>query len=676
MGTSILRRCVLATCLAAVLLPAVQAQAQAPAISGDTLILDAREALRRGDRARLTALSQAAARAEHPLAMWPDYWQLRARLNEATVAEVEAFYERWRGSYVEDRLRNDWLLELGRRRDWAAFERDLPRFRMNDDREVSCYALLVKHLAGQGMREAAREAWMAQRDADNGCNLLAGTLREAGVLRPHDVWRKLMQSVDQGRPRAAQAAAALIGPDAAKAVAEIFDSPARYLSRRTPGPTAGARQLGALAIMRMAANDPAAARLQLDQPWVRNLDRHWEAALWGSVARQAALRHQPDAVAMFQRALAVQGQDDDTPELSDETLAWAVRAALRSASGDERWNLITSAVDAMSLKEQLDPAWVYWKARALRARAATGEAGHGGRAAANRLMETIASPLHFYGKLATEDLERSLALPVTPAPLSAAERDAALAHPGLSRALQLMTLGLRGEGVREWNYSLIGMSDRELLAAAQRACEREVWDRCINTSERTRAEVDLTQRFPTPFRQEVLATAREVGVDAATVYGLIRQESRFVTDARSHVGAAGLMQVMPGTARWTAKRIGFDWNPAMSNDRAINLRLGMTYLKLVLDDFEGSAPMATAAYNAGPGRSRRWREGPTLEPAAWAETIPFNETRDYVKKVLSNATLYAALMKTAPAGPPLRSRLGSAIGPRAAAVPEPNKELP
>lgn len=517
---------------------------------------------------------------------------------------------------------------------------------------------------------------MAQRDADHGCNLLASTLHEAGVLRTSDLWRKLQQAVDQGRPRAAQAVAALIGADAGKAWAEIADSPARYLARRTPGPTASSRQLGALAIMRMAANDPAAARLQLEQPWVRNLDRHWEAALWGSVARQAALRQLPDAVAMYQHALAVQGKDDDTPELSDETLAWAVRAALRSAANDERWVLITQAVDAMSLKEQLDPAWVYWKARALRARGAPGTAGDGARSAANRLMESIASPLHFYGKLASEDLAHTLALPAAPAPLTAAERDAASAHPGLSRALHLMALGLRGEGVREWNYSLIGMGERELLAAAQRACDREIWDRCINTSDRTRHEVDLAQRFPMPFRHEVVAAAREAGIDPATVYGLIRQESRFVTDARSHVGAAGLMQVMPGTARWTAKRIGFDWKPEMANDRAINLRLGTTYLKLVLDDFGGSVPMAAAAYNAGPGRSRRWREGPALEPAAWAETIPFNETRDYVKKVLSNATLYAALMANGPAMPTLKTRLGALIGPREAAAPAADKELP
>ncbi|MFM7704334.1 MAG: lytic transglycosylase domain-containing protein, partial [Rubrivivax sp.] len=234
---------------------------------------------------------------------------------------------------------------------------------------------------------------------------------------------------------------------------------------------------------------------------------------------------------------------------------------------------------------------------------------------------------------------------------------------------------LRPEGVREWNFSLRGMGERELLAAAQFACEREVWDRCINSSERTRTQVLLGQRYPLPFREEVLAASRAIGLDAALVYGLIRQESRFILDARSHVGASGLMQLMPATARWTAHKLGLEWKPELITDREVNLRLGTAYLKLVLDDFSGSLAMAAAAYNAGPSRPRRWREGPTLEAAAWAEGIPFNETRDYVKKVLANATVYGALLRPE-AAPTLRGRLGGPIGPRDAAAPAADKDIP
>jgi soluble lytic murein transglycosylase len=247
-------------------------------------------------------------------------------------------------------------------------------------------------------------------------------------------------------------------------------------------------------------------------------------------------------------------------------------------------------------------------------------------------------------------------------------------NPGLTRALLLIGLGLRSEGVREWNFTLRGMGERELLAAAQIACEREVWDRCINTSDRTRNEIDMGQRFPMPFRAEIEAQATAIGLDPAYVYGLIRQESRFVADARSSVGAAGLMQVMPATARWTAKKIGLDYRGEPITEREVNLRIGTSYLKLVLDDFGGSMAMAAAAYNAGPSRPRKWRDGPMLEPAVWTENIPFGETRDYVKKVLSNAVWYAALL-TGNDAPSLRSRLGPPIGPRPDALAV-NRELP
>ena len=362
---------------------------------------------------------------------------------------------------------------------------------------------------------------------------------------------------------------------------------------------------------------------------------------------------------------------------SDELLAWQVRAALRQNEGDpQRWRWIQGAIEAMTPAEQRDSAWVYWRARAISAGAPAGPDGDAARAASRQSLEAMSGQFNFYAKLATEDLGGRITLPPTPAPLSTTEREAAARNPGLARGLQLIALGLRSEGVREWNFTLRGMNDRELLAAAQVACDRQVWDRCINTSDRTRNEIDVAQRFPLPHRALITAQARAHGLDPAVVFGLIRQESRFMMELRSSVGATGLMQLMPATAVWTAKQVGLDFRPEMINDREVNLRLGAFYLKRVLDDFGGSLSLATAAYNAGPGRPRRWREGgPVMEPAAWAESIPFNETRDYVKKVLSNSVYYAILLNAAasPTGaqpapspanvPTLKGRLGPAIGP-------------
>ncbi len=664
------RRALWATLLgAALVVPPVACAAPA-----DGSIVEAREALRKKDRARLAAARSAAIAANHPLAMWADYFELNNRLAEAQQNELDAFYARWPSTYVEDRLRNDWLLELGRRRDWTNFATEFPRFRMNDDREVSCYALMLDHQAGKDVKDDALAAWLAQRDADDGCALMAATLTDAKKFSIADLWRKARFAMDAGRPKAARQAAALVSVAAASSVGEISDNPARYLAKTAAANARPAAELTTLALMRLASSDPDAASLQLNERWDKALPPDLAAWAWAAVAKQAALKLLPDASEHYQRAAMRASRGGAEPDWPDETLAWKVRAALRADNGRGRWQQVMQAINAMSPEQQRDPAWVYWKARALQSLAAGSQDEEGMRALSREMLSGIAGRLHFYGKLAAEDLGQPLVMPPKPAALTAEETEAARSHPGLTRALQLIALGLRSEGVREWNYSLRGMNDRELLAAAQRACDAEVWDRCINTSDRTREEIDLDQRFPMPFRADVQAKAKEIGLDPAYVYGLIRQESRFIMDARSSVGASGLMQIMPATARWTARKIGLDYTQDMITDRDVNLRLGTSYLKLVLDDFGGSQAMAAAAYNAGPSRPRRWREGPALEPAIWAENIPFNETRDYVKKVLSNATYYSAILNGQT--PSLKARLGGKIGPRDASAPASDKELP
>jgi soluble lytic murein transglycosylase len=684
--------------LAAVLAGSGAAQAQPQAPGGDDSVLQAREALRRKDRAALAAARAAVNSARHPLTPWVEYWELGNRLAEAQQDELEAFYARWPGSYVEDRLRNDWLLELGRRRDWAHLRDEAPRFRMNDDREVHCYALLAQHLNGQDVRASARTTWAAQKELDDGCALLGRTLVEARVLTSDDVWQVARLAVEAGRPRTARAAVLLVLPQHAQLLADVMDKPARFLERRPPmGRTLGraeAAELSLLALMRLAASDPEAAAARLDaggsQALPLTLPLSMTATAWAFVARHAAVKQQPLATDHARRAWQqweAASKPGTPPPWSDDLLAWQVRAALRQPDSDpQHWRLMAKAIDAMGSVEQRDAAWVYWRARATAALAAAGPEGDAARAASRQALEGISTQFNFYGKLATEDLGRRITLPPAPAPLTPAERDSARNHSGLTRALQLLALGLRSEGVREWNYSLRGLTERELLAAAQRACDREVWDRCINASDRTRGEIDMAQRFPMPYREQVLAKARAIGLDPAVMYGLMRQESRFVSESRSGVGAAGLMQLMPATAKWTARQIGLDFRPEMIHDRDTNLLLGAAYLKRVLDDFGGSLALATAAYNAGPGRPRRWREGgAAVEAAAWAETIPFNETRDYVKKVLSNSVYYAALLgpATGPATlPSLKSRLGLPIGPltglreAGAAAPDRDRDTP
>ena len=638
------------------------------------VLLEMQQAFRQGDKARLAQLLPQAQ--GHPLEAWAAYWELRARLDTATPEEVRQFLARFAGTYQEDRLRNDWLLMLGKQQRWELFLQEHPKFRMNDDREVRCYALLAQFMrdgpaSANAVVDEVRRLWLAQREADDGCTAAAYTLASnpagAKLITPADAWRKARQSIEANRPRAATAALEIAHPEALPLFNELNASPTKFLTGRVFAASRVRREMVGLALIKLATTDFENAALLLENKWgpqVRSEERDW---IWAVIGRQAAQRLHPEANAYFSRV-----ERDNV--LSDELLAWKVRAALRAPRGID-WRNILEAVNAMSDEGRAEPAWTYWKARALLG-SAPSEAN---RAQAQKLLESLASPRGFYEQLALEDLGQKVTVPAPPAALSDEERKAARQNPGLNRALLAISIGLRPEGTREWNYTTNlhrpgGLGERELLAAAQYACEREVWDRCINTSERTKTEFDSGQRFPTPFRESVLRRSREIGLDPAYVYGLIRQESRFVMDARSTVGASGLMQVMPATARWTANKIGLrGFNVDQLTDRETNIAIGTGYLKLVLDDFGGSMPMAAAAYNAGPSRPRAWRNGPTLEGAAWAETIPFTETRDYVKKVVSNATLYAAMLTQQPQS--LKARLG-VIGPRDSSQPGPNGDLP
>jgi soluble lytic murein transglycosylase len=200
------------------------------------------------------------------------------------------------------------------------------------------------------------------------------------------------------------------------------------------------------------------------------------------------------------------------------------------------------------------------------------------------------------------------------------------------------------EGIQEWNWTVRGMDDRQLLAAAEFARSNEIWDRAIFTANQTVGLHDFSVRFPAPYRAVFSEQARSQGLDESWVLGLVRQESRFSTTAKSSAGASGLMQLMPRTARWVAQRLGMKgFSLAQVNDIDVNIALGTSYLRYVLDSVDGHPVLAAAAYNAGPGRARKWKADRALEGAIYAESIPFTETREYVKRVMSNTVYYAAL---------------------------------
>ncbi|MBL8389553.1 MAG: lytic transglycosylase domain-containing protein [Hydrogenophaga sp.] len=625
--------------------------------SADNTLLEMRDAFRRTQTTVLTSLlPRMRGHVLEPMAI---YWEARARMDTATPSELRAAMARMAGSYWEDRLRNDWLLQLARQRDWAGFEIELPQYRMNDDRQVQCYALLLDASARRKPSdEAARQVaslWLAQRDADDGCTTAAKAFLDSGHLKPEVAWQRARLAMESNRPAAAAQAVQQLNPEWATMADTIASNPARYLDEKITAFRHRTKELVTLGIIRLASLDPAAAARELDHTrWKAQLTEEERSWLWGVIGKRMA-----QTAGLQDQALAAFANGQDRHMHADH-LAWKARAGLRAGA----WGHVRDAISAMGDAQRQEPVWVYWRARATQALKEPDVLT--AQIVASGLYRSIAGGTGFYEQLAQEELGRPVSAPPAPAPVSPQELATAQAQPGLQRALAAIRLGLRAEGVREWNYTTNlhtrgGMNDRELLAAATLACQNEIWDRCINTSDRTREVQDASQRYPMPFRAQVLKRTGEIGLDPAYVYGLIRQESRFITDARSGVGASGLMQVMPATARWTARKIGLtDYQTHQIGDRDTNILIGTAYLKLALDDLDGSMPLAAAAYNAGPARARAWRMGPVLPGEVWAENIPFEETRDYVKKVLANTTQYAALITGQPQS--LRARLG-VVGP-------------
>lgn len=615
---------------------------------GDEQFLAAREAFRNGERARLAKNLDALQGYE--LRPWVEYWQLRLKLEDNQADGVPDFLAREAGSYIAEKLRGDWLRWLGKQGAWDTFQQEYPKLTQPDN-ELACYALQAR-LAAQRDDTAldeARPLWFSLVDLPDACMPLMERLIADERLDADDVWQRLRRLLEANKLRDAKRFSRYLPlgqAPAPKTLDAVADKPARWLVKQPANfaATRLGREMALFAVVRMARSDPGAAAAQ----WL-DIEKHFSGAerayAWGQLAWQAALRHSPDALPWYARAAQTAPL-----QLSDEQLAWKVRAALRARD----WDTVRTTIEQMPPLLAAEPAWVYWRGRAL--------AAQGRPEDAKALYLRIGGRPDFYGNLADEELGRGIAVPAKAAPPTTEELAEAAANPGLRRALALIRFDIRIEGVREWNWTVRNMDDRQLLAAAEFARRMDMYDRAISTADRTQAQHDYGLRYLAPFREYVDPKARELALDSGWIYGLMRQESRFVTSARSGVGAKGLMQLMPATAKWVAHKIGLaGYHPGRVSEMDTNVTLGTHYLKMVLDSLDDHPVLASAAYNAGPGRARKWRADRPLEGAIYAETIPFNETRDYVKKVMSNSVYYAALFSDKPQS--LKSRLGI-VGPR------------
>jgi soluble lytic murein transglycosylase len=622
------------------------AEPPTPFIASDADFVAARAAYERGDAAKLDVL--AGRLVDHPLAPYVAYWQLKLGLDTATDDEVRVYLARWPNTPLADRLRIEWLKSLGKRGQWPAFAALYPP-PSGEDVELTCYAIQMRRQQeGDAALAAAAPLYATGQSTPDACEPLFAALISRGAITPSDRIARFRLATDAGNIRLAHSIAVDLPAEDRMTGPELIRTerdPARSLAKGDfRWKQRGGRELALYALERAARTDAAGIRAA----WEKQRGRLSQAdRLYGNarIAYHAARQLEPRANDWYREA--------DGAPFNDAQYAWRVRAALRAGA----WPDVEAAIAAMPAAQAQDPAWRYWKARA---RAASGHAPD-----ADVIYASLADEPHFYGVLAAEALGRRAAPPPSaPAPPAAAVA-AFGARTDVKRVVRLSELDMRSDMVREWSYIVRGQDDDVLLVAAEYARQAGLYDRAISAAERTSTRHDFALRYLMPFREHFTAAAREQAVDEALLFGLARQESRFVPDIVSSAGAVGLMQLMPATARWVAKQMGRpDYRSVQIADVGTNTQFGAFYFKYWLERLSRQPALAAAAYNAGPNRAQAWRNGAPLEGAIWVESIPLNETRDYVKKVLANTMIYSQFLSQPYV--PLRARLGT-VTPRGTA---------
>lgn len=600
----------------------------------------AREALRDGDASRLDTLAERLK--DTPLEPYATYFQLRMNIGMRNIAPIKAFLARGNESPIVDQFRGEWLKFLGKYQRWEEFAAEYPNL-VNSDTELACYALQMRERTDpEGALREARKFWFNGEGMEEGCSTLFEDALKGGAISEADVWQRMRLALEVGNTTLAKQLInrlpkVQIFPSAELSVAA--SNPQRYLDR-TKFATAGTgrRTVALFALQLLARRSPQMAYSRWEKISA-NFTEAEQRYFFGWLGFAGALYHDERAQSWFAAA--------GDAVLNEKQLAWRTRTALRA----QDWHEVWASINTMSPQQQSEGTWRYWKARALK------ELGR--VADAEALFTDLSREYNFYGQLAAEELSAAPEANIVLARYrpSEAEIDAVRAMPAIQRTLLLYRMDMRTEGAKEWVWAMRNMTDRQLLAAAEVAQRNELYDRSISAADRTVQLHDFSLRYPAPYREALQENLHKHGLEEAWVYGLMRQESRFAATVKSEAGAAGLMQIMPDTARWAARQIGMKgYRKGLIHQVDVNLKLGTFYMKTVFNQFDANPVLASAAYNAGPARARQWCGPKPLEGAIYVETIPFDETRDYVKKVMSNTIYYSKLFGQSSQS--LKQRLG------------------
>ncbi len=594
--------------------------ASAPQISPRALFLQTDAALRDGEDVDVAAVINRLD--DYPLAPYLRYRELAADPDGASAGDMLTFRERHADLPVAAGLEARWLTAAGAARKWQAFRRV---DRGHGGARIACYRLRAERAdAGVDARwlDRARELWIVGRSQPDACDPVFEELYARDALSPAQRWERVGRLMTAGQTGTARSLREHL--DGAQQVrldrwlAMAADPAAQLADLGFAVDSEWAREIVEYGFRRLGASDHERA-LEL-------LSRYRQDGRLAADRLDALQRHAALQAAYSRHPRALRWLDDlPSPVVNDRVREWRARVAL----GSQDWRRLRAAVSVLPPSDQMSPEWTYWRGVAL------ARTGHPERAA--NALEPLSTERRYYGFLAADLLGRPYNMNHEPAARREDGVRALAGRPGMIRARELFEIGFHEEARREWHAALAGANATVWADAAQLALDWGWYGRVVNAAANAGLHDALELRFPLAFREQLAGQAEAAGIDLALAYALIRKESAFESTAISRVGARGLMQVMPRTARYLASELGED-PPGVADllDPAVNLRYGSVYLDRMLDRFDGNLLTAAAAYNAGPTRAEGWLRDNAGQPGpVWVENITYGETRDYVKSILA-----------------------------------------
>lgn len=576
------------------------------------------------------------------LGYYPEYWKLNSNLGFQPASSIINFAQRYPKSAMAEKLAADYVEEKVKQANFSEAKPVLP-YVTNADQAESCAVAQVRAQTGDALVYAEyKDVWLATDSQPESCTGLGRMMLSSPLMTVQDRQQRLWVLLRSGQSGQAIATAQTMGLSLSLAqFNQIQSNPLAYLWSAPKANDADYAYL-IFALGRVADSDLTNA-LGNVQRVAQDLPSPVQKYLYRTIGYVGGTTVMKNG---FNREVLNAFDKSYGYPFSPEEAEIYARQSIRFGA----WESVIRAVDSMSVTQKQEDRWQYWLARASDQRN-----DKDSKLAAQQIYRKLAQAGDDYHNLLAKDRlgERYNHQPYNEQP-SAQDIQRLNQNIHFRRAFALRDINAPANYTnREWNWAVrqayLQKDDGLLLAAAKRAHDMGWYDRAIYAADRTSTRHNDTYRFATPHRSNVTSHSYNAGIDPAWAYGLMRQESRFVTTARSHVGAGGLMQIMPNTAKLVARQMGETYNPAALSEMNTNIRYGTFYLSMIHGQLSGNAVLATAGYNAGPNRARRWQ--PDFQPIAadqYTESIPLLETRDYVKHVMTNATHYGVVLGQGP----------------------------